>query len=127
MEVTKVFEIHAAHRLYSTEWTTERNEQLWGKCTHLHGHTWQLQVTISARVNETSGMVLNFSELKRIVTEQVIDKLDHNYLNDVVPLPTCENLLVWIKDQLHPKLPQLSRLTLYETPTSYATLDVERI
>jgi len=68
-------------------------------------------------------MVINFSDLSRIVKENVIEVLDHKYLNDFIVLPTCENILTDIWNILKPKLSGLEELKLYETPTAYAIYD----
>ena len=69
------------------------------------------------------GMILDFSDLKRVVNEQVIGKLDHQCLNDLEYsfslTPTAENLVVWIVEELRFVLPGLIRVRLWETLTSY--------
>jgi len=60
-------------------------------------------------------MVLDFEGLSRIVREQVLQKLDHHFLNDLIPLPTSENISAWIWEQLKPELPGLCQLELFET------------
>ncbi len=130
MELTKIFTFDSSHRLINKDLSEEYNKKLFGKCYNppSHGHTYILHVTVSNGINKTSGMIINFSELKEIVTTHILDKLDHQFLNEVEGMEdmvtTCENLLIWIALRLSPHLAQLVRLTLYETPTSYATLNV---
>ncbi|GAB7386378.1 6-carboxytetrahydropterin synthase QueD [Bacillaceae bacterium] len=123
--VTKEFTFDAAHHLHLYE----------GKCKNLHGHTYKLVVTVSGYVND-GGITLDFSELKEIYKQTIHDKLDHQYLNEVLPPmnTTAENIIVWIWEQLDAALAargwkkrgiRLEELTLYETPTSYATLKRE--
>lgn len=109
MRITKIFNFDSAHRL---DWDD-------GKCKQLHGHTYKLFVTIEGKLNE-NGIVINFHELKRIVTLNIIDVLDHQYLNDIIDNPTAENLVVWIWDKLITKI-NLHEIVLYETPTSYVS------
>jgi len=125
LEVTKVFEFDAAHKLCNKDWNTDLNMQKFGKCYNMHGHRYILHVTVEGDPDPGTGMVINFVDLKKIVNEAVTDVLDHSCLNDVIDLPTCERTLPWIKEKLHGRLPNLKRLTLYETPTSYATLDIK--
>lgn len=109
MMITKEFTFDSAHKL---EWYK-------GKCNSLHGHTYKLQVTIQGKLNK-NGIVLDFEDLKRIVQEKVLEKLDHQYLNDLIKNPTAENIIVWIWEQLENDL-NLYELKLWETPTSFAT------
>lgn len=89
MLVTKIFTFDAAHKLTS----------YYGKCERLHGHTYKLAVTVEGPVHH-NGMVVDFVLLKRIVKRRVLDKLDHQYLNDVVKNPSVENLAMWIWGEL---------------------------
>lgn len=84
-----------------------------GKCENLHGHNYQLVVTIEGEVQE-DGMVIDFKIIKDKVKEKVIDKLDHTHLNDLLDNPSAELISVWIWEQLKDDLP-LKRITLNET------------
>ncbi|MFH1023028.1 MAG: 6-carboxytetrahydropterin synthase QueD [Planctomycetota bacterium] len=108
MTVTKEFRFDAAHNLVKYQ----------GKCERLHGHTYVLRVTLKGRVNR-EGMVHDFTDLKRIVGEHVLAKLDHSYINDIIPQSTAENIARWVWEQLE-DLP-LHEIRLWETPTSYVT------
>jgi len=125
--VCKIFSFDAAHYLPNYE----------GKCHNLHGHTWKLEVEVSGFVTPNTGMVIDFVYLKNLVNDEVIDKLDHTCLNEVlkgemedcygVVNPTCENLLDWIWTRLSPmggwiQKIKLKRLRLYETPDSFAEM-----
>lgn len=113
MKVCKIFRFDAAHFLPEYD----------GKCRSLHGHGWVLEVELEGAVDSKTGMVADFAVLKRVVNELVIDKLDHKLLNNVVPNPTCENIIQWIADILKAHdiyLFHISRLRLYETPDSFA-------
>jgi len=109
--LNKVFSFDAAHKLPFHK----------GKCSQLHGHTWKLVVSVKGSVNK-EGMVVDFLDIKKQVEERVISKLDHSYLNDIVENPTCENLLLWIKNALM-GLEGLKKLALYETERSFAELE----
>lgn len=123
--VTKTFTFDAAHHLHCYE----------GKCKSLHGHTYKLAITISGFVNEI-GLAVDFQDIKQMYKETVESKLDHRYLNEVLPNmnTTAENIIVWIWEQLDTALEEkglkygqmrLEELVLYETPTSFATLKRE--
>lgn len=119
--VCKVFSFEAAHFLPNYK----------GKCSNLHGHHWVLEVKVTGFVSPETGMVIDFVDLKNLVNDEVISKLDHTCLNEVlegqVDNPTCENLLDWIWTKLSPigswtgKV-KLVKLRLWETPDSYAEL-----
>jgi len=126
---TRRFEFSSAHRYWRVDWTPEQNLEVFGKCTnaHGHGHNYALEVTVSGEVDETSGMVINLTELKAIVGE-VLDGFDHKHLNEDTPYfrdcqPTTENIVGVLWSLIEPRLPEgvdLRRLRLYETPDIFA-------
>ena len=70
-----------------------------GKCKEMHGHTWTVEVEVCGDVDDETGMVVDLTILKRDVNN-IIDKLDHKLLNDGMRIPTCENVALYIHDQL---------------------------
>jgi len=114
MLISRVFKFDSAHKLPNYS----------GKCAQLHGHTFKLIVTCSGNIEKESGMIIDFLELKKIVNEKVIGKLDHNYLNDIVENPTCENILLWIKGQLKNSNIGLKKLALYESENNFCELEL---
>ena len=67
------------------------------KCTRLHGHNWTIIVYCKSRELDRNGMIIDFSEIKRLVK----DPLDHRSLNDVLPFnPTAENLARWCVERV---------------------------
>ncbi len=91
------------------------------KCKNIHGHTYHLTVFLEGDLVDDMEWVMDFKELKDVV-KPVIDLLDHQLINDISGLenPTAERIVIWIWDQIKPKLPLLSKLELNETPTSGA-------
>ena len=120
VSVSKQFTFDAAHHLYLYD----------GKCNSLHGHTYKLHVTVSGTLDEL-GLVIDFADLRRVVEREVVQRLDHRYLNAVLPPmnTTAENMVVWIYERLAPALARefprvrVEHLTLWETPTSAASVD----
>ncbi|MCX7821047.1 MAG: 6-carboxytetrahydropterin synthase QueD [Brevinematales bacterium] len=116
MYISKEFKFDSAHQL------VEYN----GKCENLHGHTYKLRVTLKGEVDEKSGMIIDFTILKKIVNENIIERLDHTYLNNIVKQPTAENIVRWIWDELYPLFKtdkyQLYELILWETEDSFVCL-----
>jgi 6-pyruvoyltetrahydropterin/6-carboxytetrahydropterin synthase len=99
-----------------------------GKCEHLHGHNWKIQVhVIAERLNEID-IAMDFQEIKKI-TNEVIAPLDHSVLNEIFPFteknPSSENIAKWIYDSLIKKIDneniRVSAVTVLESETSSAT------
>lgn len=121
VRVSKEFTFDSAHHLHCYE----------GKCKSLHGHTYRLEVIMEGETDDR-GFVIDFSDMKRMTKERVLSKLDHRYLNEVLPPmnTTAENMVVWIYEQLHQALVDekwyprvvLEEVRLWETPTSYASV-----
>lgn len=139
IRITKEFSFETGHALYGYD----------GKCKNVHGHSYKLSVTvigvpISDRSHVKFGMVIDFSDLKKIVKEEIVDHFDHaTVFNQTTPhielanelinrghhvilvdyQPTSENMVIdfaqKIKDRL-PKNIELHSLKLQETETSYA-------
>ncbi|HCL78789.1 MAG TPA: 6-carboxytetrahydropterin synthase QueD [Synergistaceae bacterium] len=120
MLLRKEFTFDAAHNL------TEYH----GKCERLHGHTYRLAVTVRG-VPDDEGMVLDFCEASAIVKKEVIEKLDHSYLNDILPQPTAENIALWVWRQVDEPLRRpnaaLFEVTVWETATSSVTIGREDV
>lgn len=138
IRVTKEFRFEMAHALWNYD----------GPCRNVHGHSYILYVTFAGEpVNDPdsnrNGMVLDFSDLKKLVRETVVDRLDHSLMvsgqapaatvesyrqhfgNVIVSeyQPTCENLVSDIAARLSGKAPAgaiLHSVKLYETATAFA-------
>ncbi len=111
MFVSKDFTFDSAHFLTKYH----------GKCERLHGHTYKLRVTVEGPVGE-DGMVMDFVELKRLVKEKVVDRYDHQNLNDFFENPSAELVATKIWEDLAPGLPvKLYEVTLWETAESFVT------
>jgi len=115
VQIRKQFKFEAAHVLpYHS-----------GKCSRLHGHSYRLDVTLDgplASDGPAAGMIVDFDVVSRIVKTAVIGELDHRSLNELVPNPTSENMVIWIWRRLAPEFPQLAELVLWETATACAIL-----
>ncbi len=116
----------AAHRYYDQRLSLEENRERYGTCTNIHGHNYELEVTVSGEPDEKTGMVVNLSELDAIIKRQVIDLLDHRNLNvDVesfrTTLPTTEMIarFAWRRLENHVEGARLYRIRLYEDPSLF--------
>lgn len=119
----------ASHRLFNPKFSDEENEQIFGKCNNLngHGHNYILEVGVAGEVNPSTGYVLDLKTLKKIITDNVISKMDHKNLNLDVDflrdkIPSAENIAIGIWNQLEDKLPagKLYSIKIYETENNYA-------
>lgn len=112
--VVKEFTFDAAHNLVKYH----------GKCEKLHGHTYKLQIVVCGERDE-EGIVIDFVLLKDIVKKEVIDILDHSYINEIIEQPSAENIAEWIYNKLEKILSTqryyLKEVRLWETPTSFVT------
>lgn len=91
----------------------------------MHGHSYRLEVAVRGPVQTAGparGMVEDFDVIERIVNERIVDRLDHQSLNDLVENPTVENLLAYIWEQLAGALRGLDELVLWETSTARGIL-----
>jgi 6-pyruvoyltetrahydropterin/6-carboxytetrahydropterin synthase len=86
-----------------------------GKCRNLHGHSYKLFVNLEGTPDAETGMIIDFDDLSKIVNDKVIARLDHRFLNDLIPLSTAENISRWIWAELKPALPSLCRIEVFET------------
>jgi 6-pyruvoyltetrahydropterin/6-carboxytetrahydropterin synthase len=92
-----------------------------GPCSRLHGHNYRFLVAVEGEVDPKSGMVADFGDIKRVVEEQVLARVDHRSLNDLLENPTAENIVRWIWETLAPELRGLTEIRLYEIPDSCVT------
>ncbi|AEV69782.1 6-carboxytetrahydropterin synthase QueD [Acetivibrio clariflavus] len=119
VSITKVFTFDSAHSLIDYP----------GKCKNIHGHTYKLEVTLKG-MPDKNGLVIDFHDLNDLVENEILAQIDHKYLNDILDFnPTCEMLGLWIWDQIAKKIKDmecsLEKLVLWETPTSYITIDAK--
>lgn len=139
IRITKQFNFETGHALYGYD----------GKCKNVHGHSYKLSVTVIGKPitdnsNVKFGMVIDFTDLKKIVKEEIVDQFDHaTVFNKNTPhvelarelqsrdhhvilvdyQPTSENMVVDFASRIKNRLPQgieLHSLKLQETETSFA-------
>lgn len=139
IRITKQFSFETGHALYGYD----------GKCKNVHGHSYKLSVTIIGTPitdsnNVKFGMVIDFSDLKKIVREEIVDVFDHaTVFNQNTPhvelaqelknrghhvilvnyQPTSENMVIDFAKKIQDRLPnniQLHSLKLQETESSFA-------
>jgi len=131
ISLTKKIRFCAAHWLNSPELSPEENKRIYGKDNNpdRHGHNYELEVTVEGEVNPKTGLVMNLVDLKKILIDEIYDKVDHrdltsdvDFLQDV--LPSSENLVIVFWSRIQNSLPghvRLAKVRLYETDTGWVT------
>jgi 6-pyruvoyltetrahydropterin/6-carboxytetrahydropterin synthase len=126
--VTRRVHFNAAHRLHNPAMPEAWNRATFGPCNNpnYHGHNYELDVSVEGEISPETGYVMDLTELKQLVEELVLSRLDHRNLNVDVPwfaerIPTAENIAVVIWRELRTALPSdlTLRIRLWETPRNY--------
>jgi 6-pyruvoyltetrahydropterin/6-carboxytetrahydropterin synthase len=113
------YRFSASHLYRRPEWSEAENRARFGKCANLpgHGHNYRLYVTVRGEVDAATGFVVDLAQLDGLVQEHVLDRLDHQHLNAALAefgeggaIPSSENLVRWIREQLAGRLPAGSEL-----------------
>lgn len=128
-QITREIRFCYGHRLLNYE----------GKCRHLHGHNGKAVITLAGDSLDDRGMLIDFSDVKRVVASWIDAELDHRMLlhrddpllpelrrlgEPVVVLdvnPTAENIAKWIYEYARDRGLPVVEVTLWETDSSYAT------
>ncbi|MBC8064807.1 MAG: 6-carboxytetrahydropterin synthase [Chlorobia bacterium] len=124
MNITRIYNFSAGHRLHNDDLSETENLELYGKCFNPagHGHNYILEVTVEGEPDPKSGMLISLDKLDEIVSSEIIDRYDHKNLNVDVPelaykITTCEVVAQVVFNILKEKLPvKLARIRLQETP-----------
>jgi 6-pyruvoyltetrahydropterin/6-carboxytetrahydropterin synthase len=104
VHLTRRYMFSASHRLHSDQMSSEENRATYGKCNNPygHGHNYMIEVTVSGPVDERTGMVCNLVELDGFVHKEILERYDHQNLNQIfefeIAVPTTENLCIAIYD-----------------------------
>ena len=99
-----------------------------GKCENTHGHNYKVRVTVEGESLDSTGLLVDFVDLRRAVG-QIVERLDHQFLNELQPFdqlnPSAENIARYFSDELEPQVNQngarIQSVTVWETDTSFAT------
>jgi 6-pyruvoyltetrahydropterin/6-carboxytetrahydropterin synthase len=128
--ITRKEHFNAAHKLWRSDWTDEKNSEVFGKCSNKnwHGHNYDLFVTVKGVPSPETGFVINLKDLSVLLKKLVIDELDHKNLNlDVTfmkdKLTSTENLVIEIWDIIEEPVRaiggELCHIKLYETENNF--------
>jgi 6-pyruvoyltetrahydropterin/6-carboxytetrahydropterin synthase len=126
MLITRRVEFSASHVCARPQLSAEQNRALYGEGANPrgHGHNYVLEVTLEGEPDPVTGMIFDLKELKEILQREVVEPMDHRFLNYEVPpfdkvVPTTENLAVEVWRRIYPALDKqqakLRAVRLYET------------
>jgi 6-pyruvoyltetrahydropterin/6-carboxytetrahydropterin synthase len=128
--LSRTIHFNAAHRLFRNDRSEEWNRSTYGDASNRegYGHNYALEVSVAGTPHAESAMIVNLTDLDRLLKEEVDRPLDHRHLNFEVPefaetVPTAENLARWIWDHVAARIAReawpcrLASLTLTVTPT----------
>jgi 6-pyruvoyltetrahydropterin/6-carboxytetrahydropterin synthase len=126
MRITRRAEFSASHFCRRADWSDEQNRAVYGEAANPlgHGHNWVVEVTLEGEPDPVTGMVVDLKALKEILQREVVEPMDHRFLNHEVPpfdrvVPTAENVAREIWRRLEPRVNgprrRLHAVRVYET------------
>ena len=128
VKVSRKEHFNAAHRLFNPQWSDEKNQLIFGKCSnpHYHGHNYELVVSLVGAPDPETGYVFDMKVLSDLIKEHVLVKFDHRNLNLDIEYfaginPTAENIamVIWriLRQRIDSKFDL--KITLYETERNF--------
>jgi 6-pyruvoyltetrahydropterin/6-carboxytetrahydropterin synthase len=126
--VTRKAHFSAAHRLFNPSFSDDKNFAVYDKCAspNGHGHNYDLEITVAGEPDPQTGYVIDLKELKKIIEERFVSKVDHKHLNYDVEflkgvVPTAENIAAACWNQIAPYIRngRLFSVKLYETQNNF--------
>ena len=125
-QITKQYKFCAAHKYWNDTWDEAKNIEVFDDDVKIHGHNYDLYVTIKGPTDIDSGFIINLKDLNKIVDEKVISNLDHSLIQDNIwftdKQPSTENLVVYIWEQIVDEIKSPAKLyciKLRETGTIF--------
>lgn len=128
--ITRRERFNAAHRLFRSDFDDKKNFEVFGKCSNpnWHGHNYELFVTVKGEINPQTGFLINLTDLKAIVREKIIVKLDHKNLNTEVDFlkgkftsteVLCESIWNELEQEVSKMGAQLHKVKVVETENNF--------
>ena len=125
--ITRREHFSSSHKLENSGLSQQKNEELFGKCNNFHGHNYYIEVTLAGTPDPESNYVMDLKLLKQIIHEEILDKVDHKFLNEIDMfkdvIPTTENMAVsfWkaLADKVKRENVSLYSVKLYETENNF--------
>ena len=128
LAIVRCEHFNAAHRLHNSNWSDEKNKEIFGKCNNpnFHGHNYELEVKVIGYCDKDTVYVIDTKILSDLIEEKILNRFDHKNLNlDTEEFktlnPTVENIAIVIYDILKIEIESNLELKikLYETPRNY--------
>lgn len=130
MFITRKAEFSASHVCRLPSLTEDENRRIFGSGANPngHGHNYIVEITVEGEPDPVTGMVMDLKDLKQVLEEEVVEPMDHRFLNhEVEPfdrvVPTAENLAaeIWrrVDKRLRNPAAHLSKVRLFETADLY--------
>lgn len=130
LSLTRAVAFHALHRYRHPGWSDEEHQRRFGAAAQLHGHLYQLEVTVTGTPDPVTGLIVDLGILDALINEQVITPIAGREIGETVAefgegrqLPSCEALAGWCWRRLADRLPatvHLERVRLAEDATLWA-------
>ena len=125
-QITKQYKFCAAHKYWNNNWDEAKNKNIFDKDIELHGHNYDLYITIKGPINKESGFIINLKSLNELVNKKIISKLDHSIIHENPwfkdKQPSTENLVLFIWREIVSDITspaRLHRIKLRETDTIF--------
>jgi len=137
IRLSRKIHFNAGRSLWRPGWTPEKNLAVYGdESPHGYGHNYELEVSVEGEADPQTGMVVNLTDLDRVLREEVDRPLDHRNLNQDIPEfaqapPTAENLAAWIWRRVAARIAaeawpcRVARLRLRLTPDFAVEIEAE--
>ena len=114
-----MYTLKSQHRIYASHYLKDQG----GRCTRLHGHQYEIILSISTSELDYKNMIIDTYELDKIFNDFIgVDHLDLNTFMDT-DNPTMEFMSKYFYEELKPKIPNLTSVTVYETPEACVTYE----
>jgi len=124
--LNKIFHFCAAHRYGNPSLSEAENLAAFGEDLNIHGHNYELTISVTGQVNPATGFIADLGHLKEVVNKYIIVLVDHSQIELDIPWfkgkqPSTENMVVWMWEEItsHLENSSLYRIRLQETPTIF--------
>ena len=120
--ITKKYHFCASHKYGNSNWSEEKNYEVFGKDYNNHGHNYILEVSVTGPIDPDSGWLVDLQKLNVLVRSRIVDVIDHSQIEKDIDWfkrkqPSSENILVWAWNEITPRMEQgtIHRPRLVET------------
>ena len=105
IHITRRERFSSAHKLENKNLSHKENCDIFGACYNVHGHNYELFVTVRGKVNPKTGFITNLKDLKKLLKKLIISKLDHQVINEVSfmknKIASTENVCIAIWEEIY--------------------------